>query len=55
MNFMQLFTQLICKYESTNYVNTKSHCTFSSNLFHGQITQKYIDQLSDPENKKCRP
>ena len=29
-----------------------SHCAFSSNLFHGHITQKYIDQLSDPENKK---
>ena len=25
---------------------------FSSNLFHGQITQRYIDQLSDPKNKK---
>ena len=28
---------------------------FSSNLFHGQITQRYIDQLSDPKNKKCSP
>ena len=28
-----------------------AHCAFSSNLFHGQITQKHVDQLSDPENK----
>ena len=34
---------------------TSSHCAFSSNLFHGQIAQIYIDQLSDPENKKCSP
>ena len=30
-----------------------SHCTFPSNLFHGQITHICIDQLSPPENKKC--
>ena len=35
--------------------NTGSHCAFSSNLFHGQITQKHIDQMSSPENKKCSP
>ena len=34
---------------------TFSHCAFSSNLFHGQIAQIYIDQLRDPENKKCSP
>ena len=28
-----------------------SHCAFLSNLFHGQIAQIYIDQLSDPEDK----
>ena len=32
-----------------------SHCAFSSNLFHGQISQIYIDHLSGPENKKCSP
>ena len=32
-----------------------SHCAFSSNLFHGHLAQIYIDQLSDPENKKCSP
>ena len=32
-----------------------SHCTFSTNLFHGQITQKLIDQLIEPENKECSP
>jgi hypothetical protein len=32
-----------------------SHCASSSNLFHGQIAQIYIDQLRDPENKKCSP
>ena len=34
---------------------TISHCAFSSNLFHGQIAQTYIDHLSGPENKKCSP
>ena len=34
---------------------TYSHCTFSSNLFHEQITQISIHQLSDTENKKCSP
>ena len=32
-----------------------SHCAFSSNLFHGQIVQIAILQLSSPENKKCSP
>ena len=32
-----------------------SHCAFSSNLFHRHIVQKYIDQMSPPENKKCSP
>ena len=32
-----------------------SHCTFSSNLFHGQIAQIYIDHLSGHENNKCSP
>jgi hypothetical protein len=32
-----------------------SHCTFSPNLFHGQITQKSINKMSSPENKKCGP
>ena len=32
-----------------------SHCAFSSNLFHGQIVQIAILQLSGPENKKCSP
>ena len=31
------------------------HCAFSPNLFHGQITQKSIDQMCSPENKKCSP
>ena len=34
---------------------TVAHCTFSSNLFHGQIIQIAILQLSDSENKKCSP
>ena len=37
------------------FCSTSSHCTFSSNLFHGLITQIAINQLSDPENKKCSP
>ena len=35
--------------------NSGTHCAFSSNLFHGQIVQIAILQLSDPENKKCSP
>ena len=38
-----------------NISSTVAHCTFSSNLFHGYIVQKYIDQMSPPENKKCSP
>jgi hypothetical protein len=34
---------------------TVSHCAFSSNLFHGHIVQKGINQMSPPENKKCSP
>ena len=32
-----------------------THTALSSNLFHGHIVQKYIDQMSPPENKKCSP
>ena len=32
-----------------------THCAFSSNLFQRQIAQVFLDQLSDPENKKCSP
>ena len=28
-----------------------THCVFSSNLFHGQITQKFIDQLNARKTK----
>ena len=38
-----------------NSPKTVSHCAFSSNLFHRQIAQIYIDHLNGPENKKCRP
>ena len=31
------------------------HCAFSTDLFHGQITQIYIDQLRGPEGIKCSP
>jgi hypothetical protein len=36
-------------------MDTRPHCAFSSNLFHRQIVQIAILQLSDPENKKCSP
>ena len=36
-----------------NICNTAPHCAFSSNLFHGHLAHIYINQLSDPENKKC--
>ena len=36
-------------------IRTVTHCAFSSNLFHGQIAQIYINHLSGPENKKCSP
>ena len=32
-----------------------THCAFSPNLFHGQITQKSTNQTSSPENKKIVP
>ena len=35
------------------YLPTAAHCSVSSNSFHGQITQKAVHQISDPENKKC--
>ena len=36
-------------------LHTYPHCAFSSNLFHGQVAQIHIDQLSDPKSKKCSP
>ena len=30
----------------------ESHCTFSPDLFHRQITQKSIEQMSTPEKQK---
>ena len=30
---------------------TSAHCFVSSNLFHGQITQKAVHQISDPDTK----
>ena len=36
-------------------IHTRSQCTFSSNLFHGQITQKHFNEISSPKNKKSRP
>ena len=37
------------------WLTNDSHCSLSSNSFHGQITQKAVHQLSDQENKKCSP
>ena len=34
--------------DTTDY---RPHCSVSLYLFHGQITQKAVHQLSDPENK----
>ena len=28
-----------------------AHCSVSSNSFHGQITQKAVHQISDPDTK----
>ena len=36
-------------------VYLESHCAFSSKLVYGHIVQKYIDQMSPPENKECSP
>jgi hypothetical protein len=44
-------TDTCCAKDST----TDSHCAFSSNFFHRQIAQIYIDHLSGPINKKCSP
>ena len=35
------------------HLRTYAHCFVSSNSFHGQITQKAVHQITDPENKKC--
>ena len=35
----------------TLWFTLSAHCSFSSNSFHGQITQKAVHQLSDPEKK----
>ena len=40
------------KWNSAIIQDWGSHCAFSSNLFHGQITQKAIHQLRDPEKEK---
>ena len=53
----------VCKYICENMAgkdlmakdNEGSHCAFSSNLFHRYLAQILINQLSDPENKKCSP
>ena len=43
-------------YYQSHFISiTQSHCALSSNLFHGQIAQIYINQLSDPENIKGSP
>jgi hypothetical protein len=39
--------------EVTFFVPSVAHCFVSSNSFHGQITQKAVHQITDPENKKC--
>ena len=45
-----------CEYQRHSiYFSTVTHCAFSSNLFHGHIVLKYIEQMSPPENKKCSP
>ena len=36
-------------------LSTGAHCAFSPNLFHGQITQISLNQISSPKNKKCSP
>ena len=41
--------------KNTYLCETVSHCAFSTNLFHGQIAQIYIDNLSGHENQKCSP
>ena len=46
---------IMYSFSGSTYLCTYSHCPFSSNLFHGHIVQKYIDQMSPPGNKKCSP
>ena len=38
-------------FKGQNTVHTYSHSAFSLNLFHGQITQKSIDQMSSPRKQ----
>ena len=47
------FTNMTNNKKTPSFVgNQTSHCSFSSNSFHGQITQKAVYQITDPENKK---
>ena len=41
-----------CKIHNNLNIPTISHCSVSSNSFHGQITQKAVHQITGPENKK---
>ena len=58
-SFSKQPTQLIVKLNSSlrhiivTFIPYRAHCSVSSNSFHGQITQKAVHQIGDPENKKC--
>ena len=39
----------------SHHIRWHSHCTFSWNLCHCQITKKYINLLNAQEDKKCSP
>ena len=48
-NRIDRYMHILCQWK--HKVEWATHCAFSSNLFHGQITRK----MSSPENKNCRP
>ena len=47
------YVTIICPYADLIEFQLIAHCSVSSNSFHGQITQKAVHQISDPENKIC--
>ena len=54
-NIAQQSFHLLYFYFRIFHTGTVAHCAFPSILFHGQIVQIAILQLSGPENKKCSP
>jgi hypothetical protein len=44
-------SEVLAQFQASENIDTVTHCAFSSNLFHGQIAQIYIDHLSGMKTK----